>query len=213
MVLLKPSHRHVGAAVLLALGLAAWTTSCTTLDDLTAPSCAFALSSTSAAFSTQGGTGSVAVHTASSCTWSVTTNDAWVSFTTPTSGSGDGSISFTVAATNPGAPARSATLSVSGQSFTVSQSGGPACSYTAAPGSEQFPPTGGSGKVTVTTDAGCPWSATSQANWITITSGRNGTGNGTVNYTIAVNASKNSRSGTVIAAGRTVTISQGGALK
>jgi hypothetical protein len=209
---LKTSCQYRGA-VLMMLGLAAGATSCTSLDDVTAPSCMFVLSSTSASFDSRGGTGTVAVHTPKACTWTVTTNNAWVTFTTPTSGSGDADISYAVEAANSGAPPRSATLNVAGQSFTVSQSGAPACTYVAAPATESFPPTGGSGTVTVTTDDGCPWTATSQPNWITITSGKSGAGKGPVDYTVAANMSLISRSGTVVAAGRTVTITQAGGIR
>jgi len=202
------------AALLLTIAAAAVaaSSSCTTLDDVTAPSCAFALSSSSAAFDNRGGSGTVPVRTASSCAWKVTTNDAWVTLTT-SSGSGDADVSYTVA-TNAGTAARTATLSVSGQPFTVSQSGTPkVCTFGAAPTSAVFLPAGGSGTVNVTTDADCSWTATSQVSWITIQSGRNGSGNGVVGYKVDRNNSKNVRSGTMNVAGRTVTISQGGDIK
>lgn len=45
------------------------------------------------------------------------------------------------------------------------------------------------GSVSVTAGTGCAWSATSNASWITITSGASGTGNGTVGYSVAANTS------------------------
>jgi hypothetical protein len=194
--------------VLLVFGLAAWTASCTTLSDISAPSRAFSLSATSASFGTQGGAGNIAVQAPSSCAWTVTASAPWVALTSAPSGNGDGTISFTVAA-NGGAATRDATLSVSGQAFTVSQSGtAPSCTYAVAPSSAAFTSKSGSGTITVTTDGGCAWTATTEASWITINSGRNGTGNGAVRYTVKENKSKNGRSGTVIVAGRSVTISQ-----
>jgi hypothetical protein len=83
-----------------------------------------------------------------------------------------------------------------------------ACTYTISPTSQSFDSSGGSGSVTVTTQNGCTWSATSNASWITITSGSNGTGNGTVNYTVSSNSTTSQRIGTMTVAGQTFTVTQ-----
>jgi hypothetical protein len=61
----------------------------------------------------------------------------------------------------------------------------------------------------VTTTAGCAWTATSNASWITITNGASGTGTGTVMFTVAVNLG-GSRTGTLTVAGQTATVQQAG---
>ena len=95
--------------------------------------------------------------------------------------------------------------------FTISQAGtAPACTYNAAPTTAFFLVTGGTGTITVTTQPGCAWTATSQASFVTITAGSSGTGNGTVQYTVAANTGSASRTGTLTVAGRTVTITQDG---
>ena len=87
-----------------------------------------------------------------------------------------------------------------------------ACSYSIAPTSASFNSSGGSGSIQVTTGAGCTWTATSNAStWVSISSGNNGTGNGTVNYTVAANASASSRTGTMTVGGQTFTVNQAGA--
>jgi len=83
-----------------------------------------------------------------------------------------------------------------------------ACTYTISPTSQSFDSSGGSGSVTVTTQNGCTWSATSNASWITITSGSSGTGNGTVNYTVSSNSTTSQRTGTMTVAGQTFTVTQ-----
>ena len=50
----------------------------------------------------------------------------------------------------------------------------------------------------------------SNAGWISIDSGASGTGSGTVQYSVTVNPSKDSRSGTMTIAGQTVTVEQAG---
>jgi hypothetical protein len=86
----------------------------------------------------------------------------------------------------------------------------PPCSYSVFPASESFGASGGTGSVNVTTQSGCAWSASSNAAWITITSGNSGSGNGAVNYSVSANASTNSRSGTMTIAGQTFTVNQSG---
>jgi all-beta uncharacterized protein len=61
--------------------------------------------------------------------------------------------------------------------------------------------------VAVTATAGCAWTASSNAPWITVTAGAGGSGNGSVSYAAAVNTGA-ARSGTITIAGRTFTLSQ-----
>jgi hypothetical protein len=84
------------------------------------------------------------------------------------------------------------------------------CSYSISPTSTNFTVSGGTGSVSVTTQAGCPWTASSGAVWMTITSGSSGTGNGTVNYSISSNTGSSRTSGSTIA-GRVFTVTQSGA--
>jgi murein DD-endopeptidase MepM/ murein hydrolase activator NlpD len=85
------------------------------------------------------------------------------------------------------------------------------CTYSIFPTSQSFSSAGGSGSVNVTAPSGCPWTATSNASWITITSGSSGNGNGTVNYSVASNPSTTPRTGTMTIAGQTFTVTQDGA--
>jgi uncharacterized protein (TIGR03437 family) len=94
------------------------------------------------------------------------------------------------------------------------ETGGAACTndqYKISPTSASIAADGGSGSVTVTAPSGCAWTAASNANWITITSGVPGAGNGTVQYSVAANTSTSSRTGTLTIAGQTFTVTQAGA--
>ena len=84
------------------------------------------------------------------------------------------------------------------------------CTYSISPINASFSASGGTGSVSVTTQAGCPWTASSGAAWITITSGSSGTGNGTVNYSLSSNTGSSRTSGSTIA-GRVFTVTQSGA--
>lgn len=81
------------------------------------------------------------------------------------------------------------------------------CNYTLSATMASFAEAGGAGSVNVTTTAGCPWTATSNANWITINSGSPGSGNGTLNFTVAANTGL-ARTGTITVAGQIFTVNQ-----
>jgi uncharacterized repeat protein (TIGR03803 family) len=85
------------------------------------------------------------------------------------------------------------------------------CGIVLAPGGVDFSSAGGTGSVTVTTSTtNCVWTATSNSGFITITSGNNGTGSGTVRYIVAADTDSNSfgRAGTMTIAGQTFTVAQ-----
>ena len=72
-----------------------------------------------------------------------------------------------------------------------------------------FSTSGGSGSITVTTQSGCAWSASSGVSWITITSGSSGTGSGTVAYSVTSNSGA-ARSVVSTIAGKLFTFNQSG---
>ena len=87
---------------------------------------------------------------------------------------------------------------------------GGTCSFSINPTSASFAAAGGSGSVTVTTQAGCNWTAVSNNSFITMISGGSGSGSGTVNYSVAANTSTLSRNGSLTIAGLTHSVSQAG---
>ncbi|HEY3135809.1 MAG TPA: S8 family serine peptidase [Blastocatellia bacterium] len=81
----------------------------------------------------------------------------------------------------------------------------PALSQTSA----AFHANAGTGMVNVTSVAGCAWVAISNnPDFITVTSGDRGTGNGTVSFLVAANTTSISRSGTIAIGGVTFTVNQ-----
>ncbi|MEO7649999.1 MAG: DUF4214 domain-containing protein, partial [Bryobacteraceae bacterium] len=81
--------------------------------------------------------------------------------------------------------------------------------YSIAPLQQTYPIGGGSGTVTVTAGVGCPWTAAFIVPWIVVNGASTGTGNGTVNYTIADNNS-GQRLGSLLVAGQSLTVTQAG---
>ncbi len=82
-------------------------------------SCTYSISPSSASFTTSGGTGTITVTAASGCTWSASTGVSWATISSGTSGTGSGTVTYSVAA-NTGS-ARTAAFTVAGQTFSISQ--------------------------------------------------------------------------------------------
>lgn len=85
------------------------------------------------------------------------------------------------------------------------------CSYSINPTSQTFASTGGTGSVTVTVTSGlnCNWQASTSDSWISL-SNSSGSGNGSLSYTVSENTSTSSRTGTILIAGLTHTVTQSG---
>ena len=143
--------------------------------------CGILLGSSSQNFPLSGGTGAVGVIAPADCPWTAVSSAPWLTITPVGSGSGSGTVSYTVAA-NAG-PSRTGTLTIEGQTFTVTQSSG--CAFSLSPTNQHFPAGGGMNSASVASAAGCAWTAVSNDAWITITSGASGSGSGTVSYTVA----------------------------
>jgi hypothetical protein len=170
--------------------------------------CSFALGSNGTTIAAAGGTGNVSVTAGAGCPWTASSGAAWVTITAGATGSGNGTVSFSVQQ-NTGAE-RTATLTIAGMSFTITQSPA-ACSYSLSPPSVQVGASGTTGSVAVTAGAGCAWSAQSNAPWLTITAGASGSGDGTVTYNVGTNNTGSARSGAITVSGQTHTVNQAAA--
>jgi uncharacterized protein (TIGR03437 family) len=179
-------------------------------------SCGYSLSASSASPAAAQSTGSVTVTvtSGSGCSWTVANNLSWITITSANSFTGNGTVTYSVAA-NTGA-ARSGSFTIAGQPYTVNQaaSGGTSsCNPYVSPQSQSQPATGSgggniTGQITVTTSANCTWTAVSNSSWITIVAGATGSGNGAVSYRVDPNTATTSRQGTMTIAGQTVTVTQ-----
>jgi Thermolysin metallopeptidase, alpha-helical domain/Putative binding domain, N-terminal/Viral BACON domain len=159
-----------------------------------------------------GGGGSVSVTAPGGCGWAAYNVDPfnntvapWVHITS-SNGSGNGTATYTVDP-HTGSFNRNALITIAGQAFGVNQSG-VGCSYTISPTSKTFTSAGGTSTVSVTTSADCSWTATENVSWIRISSGSNGTGNGTVTYIVDPKTGGNSRSTTMTIAGKSFVVTQ-----
>jgi hypothetical protein len=173
-----------------------------------ASGCSYALVPPSQNVSDSGGIGTFAVNTSAGCAWTAASRVPWITITAGPSGTGSGTVSFSVNGNPMGGPVRSGTISVNEQPFTVNQAAGVPCVYTLTPTSQELSPAAGSGGFTVNTVLTCPWTAYSNDSWITITGPPSGAGIGTVTFSVTENPAGSPRVGTISVRGQTFTISQ-----
>jgi hypothetical protein len=165
------------------------------------PTCNFSISP----FSTVSGSGTsatVTVTTGPSCTWVVESLVPWARIVGSPIVTGSGSVTLAIDLNSEAA--RQGTVSVAGQSLTISQ--GPACAFTVAPGSVTIGSSGGSAAVSVTAAGGCDWKAESLPDWLAA-SPSTGSGTGTVTLTAQPNFGQQ-RQVAIQIAGQSVTIVQ-----
>jgi hypothetical protein len=74
--------------------------------------------------------------------------------------------------------------------------------------SRVFAEVGGTGTLGVTASADCSWTATSDAGWLTVTSGASGVGNGTVAYTVEQNRVPSPRASTLMIGNNAFAVTQ-----
>ncbi len=173
-------------------------------------SCTYSLSSYYAYPTASGGSGSVYV-TASdgTCNWNAGSNASWITNVSPTSGTGSGWVNYFVGVNDTGF-VRTGTITIAGQTFTVTQAAPVTCTYSLSSYSASYTASGGSGSVYVTaSDGTCNWNAGSNASWITNVSPTSGTGSGWVTYSVTANSGV-ARAGTMTVAGQTFTVTQDG---
>ena len=194
--------------------------------------CYFTLSSNSGSFPTTASTGSFGVTpNDQSCAWTATSSaPTQVAVTSGASGTGNGTVNFSVAANSAGP--QTPTISVGNQTanatYTINQASAVLCSYALSATSVQgaflpfvvppganavtVPSAGGTGTfVVVISNFACRWTATSNnPGIVNLTGATSGTGNGAVAYSVAPN-SGGPRTLTITAGCETFTINQDGA--
>ena len=150
---------------------------------------------------------------ASNCAWTASSNATWATFPSGLDGSGSATIPVAIAA-NTSTSARTVTLTIAEHSITLTQAGLPqatSCSFSVPRSPIRL--TANTTRLRITVGASsrsCRWTATSEVDWITVESGSPNTGRAAVIFLVAANTSTQSRTATVIIAGKPVTIVQRG---
>ena len=173
--------------------------------------CTISVNPTSAAFHAAGGFDIVSVTASNGCAWTATNNDSFITINAGSSGSGNGTVAYTVAA-NTSTNEQVGTMTIAGQTFTVTESGttnSGGCTYTLSATSVSLPAKGGTKTVKVKAKGtSCSWTAVSNEDFITIIAGASSSGNGTVDFSVSGNTNTATRSGMITIAGQTFTVKQ-----
>src|SRR5262249_14917511 len=146
---------------------------------------------------------SVAVTAASACSWTATTNSAWLTVTGASSGTGNGAVTIGIAANS--AAARTGTVTIAGQTFTVVQEAAPVCNVSLSPPSQDV--TESAQTISIGVASSCTWTTVSQNSWLTVTGGASGTGSGTVTVAVSANGGA-ARNGSVAIGNQLFGVSQ-----
>ena len=200
-----------------------------------AATCSWSVSPNEVAMGPAGGDRTVRLSTEDFCSWTASSNESWVVVASASSGKGSADIILRIARND--GPERTSTVELPAGKVSVRQREALAppavppppaneppapaptpppstpppaapCTFQVAPAVFNDVPFSGSPlQVEVTTQAGCAWSAVSNAAWLNLSSGANGTGSGRVQLAVAENAGP-ARSGTLAIAGQTVTVNQ-----
>ncbi len=153
-----------------------------------AENCTVTLSSPGSAFPAGGATGNVTVSTAPSCAWTAVSSAPWLTISTGTTGTGNGTVVFAISP-NTDPSARGGTIVVNEKSASVSQEGALAsCNFSVAPVS--FTPCisePADMTATVSTQAACTWTVGPTSSWVIITGGQSGTGSGLISFRVRDN--------------------------
>jgi hypothetical protein len=126
------------------------------------PPCTYSISPTSQSFGQVGGSGTVNITTQSGCNWTAVSNASWLLITSNSSVTGNGTVNYS-ASSNSSASMRTGTLTLAGQSVTITQNGMTSYTITASAGSNgSISP---KGSVTISSGASQAFTITPNANY------------------------------------------------
>ena len=131
--------------------------------------------------------------------WSVTPKNSWISVVDAGNGHGGDLVTIAIAE-NPSYKARTGTVTIGTETFTVTQQGRPteALDFNVDPVYTTASVDGANGHISVTATPDLPWTATSGANWITVYAATaNGAGTRNIVYVASPNPTLSQRTGTV----------------
>ena len=130
--------------------------------------CSVGVSPQSPQVGASGGNITITVTAGAGCAWTTLSGVPWITIASGASGSGDGTVTLTVAGSTAGS--RTGNVVIGGQTIAVNQGSG--CTFSIAPRNATAPSGSSTGSVTVTAGAGCSWTTGGgDASWLTIAAG------------------------------------------
>ncbi|MBL9116899.1 MAG: choice-of-anchor D domain-containing protein [Verrucomicrobiaceae bacterium] len=160
-------------------------------------------------FESPGGTGTVNVTARSGYKWTSASDSSWIKITSGASGTGNGTVNFSVSA-NATYAVRSGRIRIGDKSVLVEQ-GYRWIPLTIFPENRHHPAHDSSSSFSVTAEPGQPWTAVSSSSWVTVEEGdESQTGSGTVSYYVDENPYSDPRATTITVEDATFVITQDG---
>ena len=156
-------------------------------------------------FGTDGGSGFIQVDITGNANWTAESKADWITIVYGESGSNSGETMFVVDPYSSAMLSRTGVIRVAGQDVYITQ-----CGYelSISPRVAEIGSNAGAGEFGVAAPIGAIWEALATEDWITLVGGQTGIGNGTLHYTVADNATGQTRTGRIIVAGQEYTITQ-----
>lgn len=146
--------------------------------------CASDLSPTAASITADGGRTTVTVSAARECTWTATTDAAWLELS-PGAGQGDGAVVVS-AASNAYTRGRTAVVTINDRQFTLTQAAR-ACRFELRPPSVSLGSAAASASVLVEASDGCAWQASTPDAWVRIHGSDARIGPGALEFDVSAN--------------------------
>jgi len=172
--------------------------------------CVASLSAPSLSAGAAGGGAAVAVTTGAGCSWSATGLPDWIHLNSGSPAVGSGTVTFILQPNSSGA-SRMATLTISGEPFTVTQAAASTqCAFQLSATSGSVAASGGLITVNVTTASNCSWNVVTRDSWVTVVASGSNIGTSAITLSIAANSTAQPRSSQVTIAGETFTVTQPG---
>jgi hypothetical protein len=178
-----------------------------TITQQAAPACIYSTAPSSRTVGPAATTGSVAVATQSTCQWTTVSSASWLTVTSGASGTGNGKVDYSVQSYTGSSP-RTATLTIGGETFTLSQLGSSGCQVELKPAAMTVGHWASTATIAVTTSPNCDWEVSSSTPWLTVTWPKTATGSGKANFKIQENDSSSQRTGSVTIGNAIVQVTQ-----
>ncbi|HEY0545011.1 MAG TPA: BACON domain-containing carbohydrate-binding protein [Pyrinomonadaceae bacterium] len=176
-------------------------------------SCPMTVSPNSSIIPTGGGSGSVNVVASPDCQWTAVSRVDWITVTGGASGTGNGTVTYTVTPPSLASPeggynSMVGQIIIANQSFIVNWGGdGDGCYQSPIPNNASFAASGGDGSFFVYSPSGCAWTPISNVSWITAPTDVH-IADGGVTFHVAPNTSGAPRTGTITIGDGTYTVNQ-----
>ncbi|NCB64492.1 MAG: hypothetical protein EOM52_13060, partial [Clostridia bacterium] len=162
---------------------------------------------TEASYDLSGGTGSISVVTDSGIAWDAKSNNDWITITAGASGSGIGSVGYSVAVHTNSVAARTGTLTLCDKTFTVTQTG---TDILLSPTSVTVDDNSNIALFNINALSATAWTVTPKVSWISLLTPATGAGDASATLVVMSNMSYDQRIGTVTVGSKTFTVTQNG---